>query len=75
MARRSGVASVCSQMLIFLTSMRIIIPSGGRAFAIGRRKGDVAKDKEGVDRARYLGEMMVKTIAATEKLRKNLRMP
>lgn len=58
-------------MLIFLTAVRMIIPSGGRVFAVGREKGEVAEDKEGVDTARYLGRTMVKTIAATESLRKN----
>jgi len=70
-ARRSGLMNTCQQMLIFLTATRMIIPSGGRAFAIGREKGEVAEDKEAVDTARYLGTMMVKTIIATESLRKN----
>jgi len=70
-ARRSGLMNTCGQMLIFLTAVRMIIPSGGRVFAVGREKGEVAEDKEGVDTARYLGRTMVKTIAATESLRKN----
>ena len=70
-ARRSGLMNTCQQMLIFLTAVRIIIPSGGRVFAVGREKGEVAEDKEGVDTARYLGKMMAKTIVATESLREN----
>jgi hypothetical protein len=58
-------------MIMFVTAVRMIIPSGGRAFAIGNKKGEVAKDKEGVEGARYMGKMMVKTIAATDSLRKS----
>src|SRR5208337_1175599 len=64
-ARRSGVSSTCSQMLTFLTAVRMVIPSGGRAFAIARQKGEVTRDKEGMESARYLGKMMVKTAALT----------
>lgn len=67
-ARRSGLASTWSQMNMFLTATRMIVPSGGRVFAVGRGKGEVAKDKEGVETARYLGKMMVKTIVATKSL-------
>jgi multimeric flavodoxin WrbA len=61
-ARRSGVSSTCNQMITFMTAVGMIIPSGGRVFAIGRDKGEVAKDQEGMDSARHLGKMMVKTI-------------
>ncbi len=70
-ARRSGAVRTCDQMIMFVTAVRMIIPSGGRAFAIGNKKGEVAKDKEGVEGARYMGKMMVKTIAATDSLRKS----
>jgi len=70
-ARRSGLANVCSQMMNFVTATRMIVPSGGRVFVVAREKGDVLKDQEGLDTARYLGKMMVKTIVATESLRKN----
>jgi len=63
-ARRSGLSSTCNQMIMFLTATRIIIPSGGKVYAIGREKGDIAKDKEGVKTARYMGKMIAKTIAA-----------
>ena len=70
-ARRSGVAGTCNQMMAFMTAVRMIIPSGGRTFAIARDIGEVTKDKEGMDSAKYLGKTMVKTIAATDNLRKN----
>ena len=60
--RRSGVSSVCSQMIIFLTALGIIIPSGGRVYAIGRDKGDVTRDQEGIDTARHLGRTIVRTL-------------
>ena len=58
-------------MMAFMTAVRMIIPSGGRVFAIARDIGEVTKDKEGMDSARNLGKMMVKTIVATDNLRKN----
>jgi multimeric flavodoxin WrbA len=63
-ARRSGVANTCSQMITFLTAVGMIIPSGGRVFAIGREKGEVLKDQEGIDTARHLGKMMAQTAVA-----------
>ena len=74
-ARRSGVSSTCSQMITFMTAVGMIIPSGGRVFAIGREKGEVAKDQEGIDSARHLGKMMVKTIAVADNLRKSNGIP
>jgi multimeric flavodoxin WrbA len=68
-ARRSGVARTCDQMMMFITGMRMIIPSSGRAFAIGNEKGEVLKDTEGVEGARRLGKMVAKTAAATYNLR------
>jgi hypothetical protein len=53
----------------------MIIPSGGRVFAIGREKGEVAKDQEGMDSARHLGKMMVKTITVADSLRKSNNSP
>jgi multimeric flavodoxin WrbA len=53
-ARRSGMMRTCDQMLTFVTAVRMIVPSGGRAFAIGREKGEVVKDLEGLEGARYL---------------------
>ncbi len=61
-ARRSGVSGTCNQMLTFLTATRVVIPSGGRVFALGREKGDVLNDKEGIDAARNLGVSIVKAL-------------
>ena len=58
-ARRSGVSSTCNQMMIFVTAVGMAVPSGGRVFAIGREKGDVLNDKEGIETARQLGKLMV----------------
>jgi multimeric flavodoxin WrbA len=59
-ARRSGVSSTCNQMMTFLTAVGVVIPSGGRVFAIGREKGEVLNDKEGMETARHLGLSMLK---------------
>ena len=61
-ARRSGVSGTCNQMMTFLTAAGFAIPSGGRVFAIGREKGDVLNDKEGVETAKNLGFMIVKAL-------------
>ncbi len=70
-ARRSGVSSTCNQMITFMTAVGMIIPSGGRVFAIGRDKGEVVKDQEGMDTARHLGKMMAQTIAVADNLRES----
>ena len=69
-ARRSGLEAACSQMLMFLTATRMVIPSGGRVFAVAREKGEVVHDEEGVDSARYLGRMMARRIEVSQALRK-----
>lgn len=61
-ARRSGVANTCNQMLTFLTALRMTIPSDGRAFAIAREKGEVMKDKEGVESAKNMGKTLAKAL-------------
>jgi len=70
-ARRSGLINVCSGMMNFVMATRMIVPSGGRVFVVAREKGEVLKDQEGLDAARNLGKSMVKTIVATESLRKS----
>jgi hypothetical protein len=57
-------------MLMWVTAMRMIVPSGGRVFVVAREKGEAMKDEEGIDAAQYLGRMVVETIRATEGLRK-----
>jgi hypothetical protein len=49
-------------MLTFMTAVGMTIPSGGRVFAIGREKGEVANDQEGMDTAKHQGKMMARTI-------------
>ncbi len=70
-ARRSGVSSTCNQMFTFMTAVGMVIPNGGRVFAIAREKGEVTKDQEGMDSARHLGKMMAQTIAAVDNLKKS----
>jgi multimeric flavodoxin WrbA len=70
-ARRSGLENVCSQLMNFVTATRMIVPSGGRVFGLAREKGEILKDQEALDSARYLGKMMAKTIEATEGVRKS----
>ena len=57
-----GQVSTCNQMMTFLTAAGFAIPSGGRVFAIGREKGEVLNDKEGVETAKNLGFMIVKAL-------------
>jgi multimeric flavodoxin WrbA len=63
-ARRSGVASTCNQMLTFMTAVRMTIPGGGRAFAFAREKGEVMRDREGVESARFMGRMLARAVRA-----------
>ena len=58
-ARRSGVSGTCNQMLTLLTALGVSIPSSGRVFAIGREKGEVLNDKEGIGTAKNLGKSIV----------------
>lgn len=61
-ARRSGLSCTCNQMITFLTSIGVAIPSGGRVFAVGREKGGVLNDQEGVETAKRLGLAIVKAL-------------
>jgi multimeric flavodoxin WrbA len=61
-ARRSGVSSTCNQMMVFLTAVGMAIPSGGRVYAIGREKGEVLKDQEGIQTARQLGSAVFEAL-------------
>jgi multimeric flavodoxin WrbA len=60
--RRSGVSSTCNQMLTFLTALGVVIPSGGRVYAIARNKGDVVNDKEGMDSAHSMGKSIANAL-------------
>jgi len=67
--RRTGMLNASLEILTFLTSSRMIIPSGGRLVAVGREKGDVLKDAEGMESAKELGAKIVQLVEATSKFR------
>lgn len=54
-ARRLGMSLVYAQMLLWFTSQRFFIP-GVLGIAIGRDKGDVLKDEEGMNNALDFGK-------------------
>ncbi len=54
--RRSGAMHAIDSMNHFLLSQEIFI--GGRAIALGREKGEVEKDQEGMLLAKTLGQRM-----------------
>ena len=54
--RRSGAFHALDTMLHFLLGTEMIVP--GRGIAVGRDKGDVDKDEEGVQLVRGLGQRM-----------------
>jgi multimeric flavodoxin WrbA len=60
-AYRTGLATTWCQMLIFILAQRMIVP-GIASFpnAIASEPGDVLKDKEGMDKAREIGEAMAR---------------
>jgi multimeric flavodoxin WrbA len=68
-AYRTGLATTWCQMLIFILAQRMIVP-GIASFpnAIASEPGDVLRDKEGVDKAREIGEAMAKL---AQRLAKN----
>jgi len=54
-ARRSGMSDTYSQLLLWYSGQRFFIP-GSYSIAIGRDKGEVLKDEEGLRVAREFGE-------------------
>ena len=54
-ARRSGTSLTYAQLLLWFAGQRFFIP-GSLSVAIGRDKGEVLKDEEGVRRAREFGK-------------------
>ena len=54
-ARRSGMSDTFSQLLLWYSGQRFFIP-GSYSIAIGRDKGEVLKDEEGVRVAREFGQ-------------------
>ena len=55
--------------MLFLMRSGMIISSGGRVICIGREKGDVMNDKEGMDEADILGQRIAQIAKLTEHLR------
>jgi len=60
-AYRTGLATTWCQMLIFILAQRMIVP-GIASFpnAIASEPGEVLNDKEGMDKAREIGEALAK---------------
>lgn len=67
-ARRSGLASALSQILMFFISTRMIIATP-TVMSLAREKGDAAKDLEALENAKELGKTMVQIAKATAFLR------
>jgi multimeric flavodoxin WrbA len=55
-ARRTGAVHTVDTMSHFFMSMEMVI--AGRAIGVGRNKGDVEKDEEGLQLAKALGQRM-----------------
>lgn len=68
-ARRTGMINAWTQIMLFLMRSGMIISSGGRVICVGREKGDVVNDKEGMDEAKILGQRIVQIAQLTEPLR------
>ena len=55
-ARRTGLATVWKQIILFILSQRMIVPGiAGFPNAIAQKRGDVIMDIEGMEKARELG--------------------
>ena len=67
-ASGTGVTNTISQILMFLTSARMIT-AAPFVPAIGSDKGDVLKDSRGLTYARELGRSMVQLVKTTVSLR------
>lgn len=67
--RRTGMLNTSLQILTFLTSARMIVPNGGRLVAVGRDKGDVLNDAEGMENAKHLGSTIVQLAQTTSDLK------
>lgn len=53
--RRTAMSLTYAQMLLWFTGQRLFIP-GSTGAAIGREKGEVLKDEEGMSRAKEFGK-------------------
>lgn len=62
-ARRTGLANVWTQQLLFILSQKMIVPGiKSYANAIGQEKGDVLNDKEGMESSWELGVAVTKLV-------------
>ena len=60
-ARRTGLAYVWTQLLLFILSKKMIVPGiSSYANAVAQHKGDVVNDKEGIESSWALGIAIVK---------------
>jgi multimeric flavodoxin WrbA len=59
-ARRWGHITTWTALLLYLLDMRLIVPGTGWCSATAQKPNQVMKDKEGVERAKELGESMGK---------------
>jgi multimeric flavodoxin WrbA len=69
-ARRTGMVNAWMQIMLFLVRSGMIISSGGRAICVGREKGDVQEDLEGMDAVKLLGRRIAQIAKLTEPLRR-----
>lgn len=68
-ARRTGMVNAWMQIMLFLVRSGMIISSGGRAICVGRDKGDVLQDAEGMAAVKLLGRRIAQIAKLTEALR------
>jgi hypothetical protein len=69
-AYRTGLATTWCQILIFILAQRMIVPGiASSPNAVASEPGDVLKDQEGMDKAREIGEAMVKLAGRLAKTR------
>lgn len=67
-ARRTGLANVWTQQLLFILSQKMIVPGiTSYANAIGSEPGDVLKDEEGIRTSRDLGVAIAKLAIKLKK--------
>jgi len=59
-ARRWGHITTWTALLLYLLDMRLIVPGTGWVSATAMKPNEVIKDKEGIDRAKELGESIGK---------------
>jgi hypothetical protein len=60
-ARRTGLANVWTQQLLFILAQKMIVPGiASYANAIGGAPGDVLKDEEGMRTSRDIGIAVAK---------------